>query len=436
MSASSPPTHSDGGEGVAISVRGLSKVFRLYHRPADLMMEVLTGRARHTERRALGDVSFEIARGEVVGIVGRNGAGKSTLLKILAGTLDKTAGQVTVNGSIAAILELGAGFHPEYTGRENILVGGLCLGMSRAEIARKTDSIIAFSELGEVIDQPFRTYSTGMQARLTFATAISVEPDILIIDEALAVGDLLFQEKCYTRIRETARGGATVLFVTHSLNTIYELCTRGILLDRGRVAAIDNPRKIGYAYEHRLAEERARNRKVSVLPQTHIGPTGKENAERNVEIERIQILDSKNQETHVLRGGESYCIRVRCRSRVSLENISLSFRIQKGAGGVLYGTTTELLGRRIDVQAGETVDADFQWECNLAEGQYLLGGGVAQALPHGDYVVIHILRDAWIFSVETSARFQGDFNMQSEVIIHHHVLSSNVETERDRPGFS
>jgi ABC-type polysaccharide/polyol phosphate transport system ATPase subunit len=236
----------------SISVKDVSKSYRLYRRPADMLAEALTGRQRHTEFRALEGITFDISPGTVLGLVGRNGAGKSTLLRIIAGTLPATSGSVSREGRVAAILELGTGFHPDYTGRENVQLGALCLGLSRAEIEQRFDDIVAFSELEDFIDQPFSTYSTGMQARLTFAVATCVDPDILIIDEALSVGDARFQLKSFDRIRDFRRRGKSILLVSHSINQIVSICDRAILIERGRMYADGDPNRIGHLYHELL----------------------------------------------------------------------------------------------------------------------------------------------------------------------------------------
>jgi ABC-type polysaccharide/polyol phosphate transport system ATPase subunit len=241
----------NGGADFAVRARRLSKIYRIYHRALGPLFDLVDGGKRYTERVALDGIDLELRRGEVVGILGRNGAGKSTLLKLIAGTLACTAGEIAVNGRITAILELGTGFHPEYSGRENIVMGGLCLGMSRSEIEAKLDSVIDFSELGEVIDQPFKTYSTGMQSRLTFATAISVDPDILIVDEALSVGDARFQMKCFSWIKGLRDKRATVLLVSHDGDTITTFCDRALILEQGRLYAEGNPKAMTLLY-HKL----------------------------------------------------------------------------------------------------------------------------------------------------------------------------------------
>jgi lipopolysaccharide transport system ATP-binding protein len=244
-----------------ISVRKVSKSYKLYAKPIDRLYELFSGQPRHTERHSLRDISFDVQPGEVVGIIGANGAGKSTLLKIVASRLEPTSGSVALDGSVVAILELGTGFHPDFTGRENVYLGGLCLGLTREQIQAEMENIIAFSELEDVIDTPFRTYSTGMQARLTFATAVAVDPDILIIDEALSVGDNRFQLKSFNKIRGFKEAGKTILLVTHSMSSVITFCNRAILLHKGEMVADGEPNWVTNVYHNLqfgdLAIERA-----------------------------------------------------------------------------------------------------------------------------------------------------------------------------------
>ncbi len=235
----------------AIVVKNLCKDYKVYSKSSDLLKEILTGKKTHRIKRVIDNISFSIEKGDVVGIIGKNGAGKSTLLKILSGTLDKTSGDISINGDVSAILELGTGFHPEYTGRENIIMSGMCLGRSRKEMKKKMEDIIEFSELRNVIDEPFKTYSSGMQARLTFSTAISVEPDIFIVDEALAAGDTMFVSKCLKRMKEICESGATVLFVSHSIDLVRRLCSKAIYINDGKV--IDYGEVTSVCAEYELA---------------------------------------------------------------------------------------------------------------------------------------------------------------------------------------
>ena len=237
-------------QNVAISVKELSKTYKVYSRPRDRAIELATFNrlVRHREFHALNDVSFDVAKGEALGIVGRNGAGKSTLLQIIAGTLLPSHGSVTINGRVSALLELGSGFNPSFTGRENLYLNAAILGLTRNEIEERVDSIINFADIGDFIDQPVKTYSSGMQLRLAFSVQASIDPEILIVDEALAVGDSPFQAKCYQRLRELLDAGTTVIIVTHSNEVIRNFCSTAIWLLSGRVEARGQARRVSDAY--------------------------------------------------------------------------------------------------------------------------------------------------------------------------------------------
>jgi ABC-type polysaccharide/polyol phosphate transport system ATPase subunit len=289
----------------AVEVRSLSKIYRMYANPKDRIKEVLFRQCRHVPFAALSNVSFSVEQGQTFGIIGENGAGKSTLLKVMAGTLTPTNGTVQVKGRLAALLELGAGFHPDFTGEENIYLNGALMGLSRKEIEAKIDQIVSFSELDDFIRRPVSIYSTGMYLRLAFSIATSVDPDILVVDEALSVGDLHFQKKSIDRLMKFRDAGKTIIFCTHNLYQLKHLCTRALWLKRGTVAALGETERVITAYESYLMSKdlAAENEKPSWSKQADI--YGHE-----LRLDQVQVLDEAGREKNEFATFEDLRIRV------------------------------------------------------------------------------------------------------------------------------
>lgn len=375
-------------EDLAIKVENVSMYFEIYARPSDQLKQYLLPRLQRsiglTPRQyfqpfmALDNISFEVKKGESVGIIGRNGSGKSTLLQIITGTLSPTAGQVYTNGRIAALLELGSGFNPEFTGRENVYLNGALLGLSRAQIDQRFDAIAAFADIGKYLDQPVKTYSSGMLVRLAFAVQVQVEPDILIIDEALAVGDSLFQKKCYRKIESLIDRGVTFLLVSHEQESIRNLTGKSLYLDAGKLQSYGNSADVLFAYRESL-------QKLDELSFQSIGANktpSKNRAYGNllVEVISVEIMDACGNPAKDIYAGDLFSIEIKCVAHVNITNINIAYRIRskQGIKVITWGTLNEDMRLeshdntfwRRQFVCGEIFSVSFEGVCRLSADLY------------------------------------------------------------------
>lgn len=357
--------HSD----VVISVKNLTKTYRIFGHPGDRLKQAMTfGFKRyHKEFTAIKDVSFDIKKGETVGIIGLNGSGKSTLLQLICGILKPSSGSVQAIGRISALLELGAGFNPEFTGRENVYFQGALMGMNAEAVDERFEDIASFADIGEFIYQPVRTYSSGMYVRLAFSVAIHVQPDILVVDEALSVGDVAFQHKSMKRARELINSGTSLLLVSHDRNMITATCSRCILLDKGRIMMDGLPADV-FDYYHALiakgGEHIQQNRLNSGRSQVVSG-TGE------ARVESIRLLDSDGKVLDNLEVGMPVALEFLVRAHQPIPRLALAFAIRDRLGQSIFSTNTNNFGKSpVDVPAGAVFKFRFQFYANMGAGSY------------------------------------------------------------------
>lgn len=435
----------------AIRVSGLSKYYFIFDRPEDRLKQMLVPRLQRlvgaTPRRyfkpfsAVQNVSFEVKRGETVGIIGRNGSGKSTLLQIVCGTLRPSEGTVDVNGRIAALLELGAGFNPEFTGRENVFVKASILGLSHAETAARFDDIARFADIGMFIDQPVKTYSSGMFVRLAFATAINVDPDILVVDEALAVGDEAFQRKCYARIEEIKSRGATILLVSHGAQTIVQLCDRAMLIDRGELILQGQPKVVVSQYQRLVNASAAAAVSIrdSIIAMRDAPMSGGANGaatatipnaagsaakddpeddapdffdphlrskstvsleERGARISDVKLVTLRGKQVNCITMGREYRYEYVADFTQEITEVAFGMLIKTVQGLEFAGSTTSFSQeRRIPkVVPGQSFKVSFQFTCRMLPGVYFLNAGTS-GVCGGERQFNHRLLDVLMFRV-------------------------------------
>lgn len=417
-----------------IEIKNISKIYNLYNKPSDRLKEALFARqSRHTEFAALNDVSFNVNKGEILGIIGKNGSGKSTILKIITSVLTPTSGECIVKGKIAALLELGAGFNMEYTGIENIYLNGQMIGFSKEEMDKKLQDIIDFADIGEHIYQPVKTYSSGMFARLAFSVAISVDPDILIVDEALSVGDVFFQNKCYRRFEEFRERGKTILFVTHDMGSVIRYCNRCVLLNAGKKVAEGKPQEMVDLYKRIMVgqwnENEESSEEASSIQSSNVkaDESWKDQISTNPDIEvygdgRADIIDfgifsDTGDIGNNVYKGDYYSVKMKVRINEDNLNPIFAFKLRDIKGTELTGTNTML--EDIDTsqcKKGDIVTITFRQKQYLQPGQYLVSLGCTAF--EGDQFVVYCRNyNCCVLGVVAQKGTIGIFDSESEVSV-------------------
>lgn len=388
--------------------QNVSKRFRLYDRPSDRLRELMPFRSSpcHTDFWALRNVSFGVDSGEILGIVGPNGSGKSTLLQVTAGILKPTSGRVSVEGRVAALLELGAGFNPEFSGRENVFLNGEIMGLSRRETERAFPSIEAFAEIGDFIDRPVKEYSSGMYVRLAFATAIHVEPDVLIVDEALAVGDAIFANRCLQKLEELKDRKVTILFVSHDLGLVKRLCHRAMLMLKGEVFCEGTPSEVVNRYVALVHDRQAIHAEKSDLTGNY------RHGDRTSSITGVRILSSRGEETNAVQAGDDITIEVTARFSRQTSKPMIGMLIRNRLGIEVFGTNTRIEGIDLgDFSAGDTVTVNFGFRCFLTRQEYTL----TVASQHATGASQDWLDDALLFTVVDERDTAGFANFRTQI---------------------
>lgn len=419
---------------IAISVQNVEKMYKLYDNPTDRLKESLgfSKKKRYKEHFALNDVSFDVKKGECVGIIGTNGSGKSTILKIITGLLNPTKGQVVVDGRISALLELGAGFNMEYTGLENVYLNGTMIGFSREEIDAKLQDILDFADIGDFVNQPVKTYSSGMFVRLAFAVAINIDPEILIVDEALSVGDVFFQSKCYKKFEEFKELGKTILFVSHDLGSIAKYCDRVVLLNRGTKLGEGAPKEMIDIYKKVMVNqldsvmsndnEEAENKEDANEDKAWssslvVNPTVEEYGNGLAEIIDFAILDDTGMITNSVIKGKKFTVKVKVKFNERLQDPIIAFTIKNLQGTEITGTNTML--ERVNAgnpEAGDVWIVSFEQEMNLQSREYLLSLGCT-GFHDGNFTVYHRRYDICNITVISDKDSVGFYDMNSKVTV-------------------